>query len=333
LGCGRRNGGIRSAILPVVSSFSSIAIIGAGAVGGYYGGRLAQHGHDVHFLLRSDYEHVRQNGLNIRSASGDFSLPPAQIHVHKDTATMPEVDLVIVTLKSTENRHLERLISPLLHENTAILTLQNGLGNEDELARLFGPDRVLGGIAFVCINRIGPGQLHHTEPGYIRLGEFSGAGSAGGRSRRVEQIVEMFNASNVKAHVIDGPVRAARWAKLVWNIPFNGLGALLDATTDQLLATDAGTALVRAIMLEVIAAAASDGVELSEDMPDKQIAATRGMGAYRTSTQIDRQQGKPMEVDAIFGRPAAVARAHQVPIPLMEMLQVSLSIVNARLNA
>jgi len=305
--------------------FNSIAIIGAGALGGYYGARFAQHGHNVHLLLRSDYEHVRRQGLRVRSVSGDFALAPEQVHVHNDPATMPKVDLVIVTLKSTENHQFPQLITPLLHENTAILTLQNGLGNEDDLARLFGAHRVLGGIAFVCINRVAPGELQHTEAGFIRLGEF---GSDTGRSTRAKDIVDMFNRSNVTAHVIDGPVRAARWAKLVWNIPFNGLGALLDATTEDLLADDEGTQLVRDIMFETLAAAAADGIVLPREMPDQQIAATRGMGAYRTSTQIDRQTGKPMEIEAIFGRPRAVAQRANMPVPLLQFLHVSLTHLN-----
>lgn len=308
-----------------MKALGSIAIIGAGALGGYYGGRLAQQGFDVHMLLRSDYAHVRAHGLAVRSVSGDFSLRPEQVRVYNDPAAMPKADLVIVTLKSTENHQFERLITPLLHENTAILTLQNGLGNEDDLARLFGAQRVLGGIAFVCINRVAPGQLQHTEPGFIRVGEFAGDT---GRSARVERIVEMFNRSNVKASVIDGPVRGARWAKLVWNVPFNGLGALLDATTDQLLATEEGTELVRAIMREVIAAATADGIVLPREMPDQQIAATRGMGAYRTSTQIDRQSGRAMEIESIFSRPVAVARRGSVAVPLMQLLHVSLTHLN-----
>jgi 2-dehydropantoate 2-reductase len=308
-------------------SFASVAIVGAGAVGGYYGGRLAQHGQDVHFLLRSDYAHVRAHGLRVRSVSGDFELPPDRVRIHDDPRTMPKVDLVIVTVKSSENAQLEPLITPLLHEGTAILTLQNGLGNEDDLAGLFGPKRVLGGIAFVCINRVAPGELHHSEAGFIRLGEFA---APTGRSPRSERIVEMFNRSNVRASVIDGPVKAARWAKLVWNIPFNGLGALLDATTDQLLATDQGTSLVRQVMLETIAAAAADGVTLPAEMPDQQIAATRGMGAYRTSTQVDRQAGRPMEIESIFGRPLRSAQANGVPAPLLQLLHFALQEVDAK---
>src|SRR5437868_3696475 len=102
----------------------SIAVVGAGAVGGYYGARLVQHGHDVHLLLRSDYDHFRAHGLQIRSVGVDFQLLPERIRVYTDPAAMPKADLVIVTLKSTENHQFPRLIPPLLHENTIILTLQ-----------------------------------------------------------------------------------------------------------------------------------------------------------------------------------------------------------------
>src|SRR2546423_13939526 len=102
----------------------SIAIVGAGAVGGYYGARLAQHGHDVHFLLRGDYDAVRRNGLVIESCDGDFRLTSDQVRVYDDPRRMPKADLVIVALKSTSNDQLDPLVRPLLNEDTAILTLQ-----------------------------------------------------------------------------------------------------------------------------------------------------------------------------------------------------------------
>src|SRR5215217_5453592 len=121
---------------------SVIAIVGAGAVGAYYGGRLTQHGHDVHFLLRGDYSAVKQNGWMVRSCEGDFALPPQSVHAYDDPAKMPKADLVIVTLKTTANDQFDPLIRPLLKGDTTILTLQNGLGNEERLAQLFGPERI-----------------------------------------------------------------------------------------------------------------------------------------------------------------------------------------------
>ena len=302
----------------------SIAVVGAGAVGGYYGGRLAQHGHDVHFLLRGDYDAVRRNGLTVESCDGDFRIPAEAVRVYDDPNRMPPVDLVIVTLKSTSNDRLDSLVRPLLNEDTAVLTLQNGLGNEDELAHLFGARRVLGGMAFVCINRVAPGVVRHTDHGIIRLGEFSGAG----RGARSERIAAMFNASRVKCEVLDD-LRFGRWQKLVWNIPFNGLGATLDLTTDRLVRTDEGLALVRRLMEEVRTAARADGVELPPDLVDLNVNNTLSMGPYKSSMQVDRQQGRAMEVEAILGEPLRRARAGGAETPVLEALYRAARVVDA----
>src|ERR1700677_416758 len=142
-----------------------IAFIGAGAVGGYYGARLVQHGHRVHLLTHSDCRHIKESGLQIRSRDGDFSLQPAQINVYDDPRHMPKADLVVVTLKTTANDRLREFIEPVLKPDSILLTLQNGLGNEELLSELFGAERVIGGMAFVCINRTAPGQIAHTDHG------------------------------------------------------------------------------------------------------------------------------------------------------------------------
>lgn len=292
----------------------TIAVIGAGAVGGYYGARLAQHGHSVHFLLRSDYDAVRRNGMTVRSWIGDFALTREQAHAHRDPREMPKADLVLVTLKTTANDQFEPLIRPLLKDDTAILTIQNGLGNEDRLAELFGAQRILGGMAFTCINRIAPGVIHHTDHGVIRLGEFNG-----GPSKRATQIAEMFKASQIPCEVLDD-LKAGRWAKLIWNVPFNGLGASLDLTTDKLLASPEGMDLLLALMGEVIAAAEALGVRMPPDMIDRQIRHTSTMGAYRSSMQVDRQEGRAMEVESILGEPLRQAKRAGVSTPKLEML-------------
>ena len=299
-----------------------IAIVGAGAVGGYYGTRLAQHGGDVHFLLRSDYEHVRDKGIEIYSVDGDFILSPARIHTYNNVKKMPRADLVLVTLKTTANDQLARLVPPLIHDHTIVLTLQNGLGNEDALAQTIGPERVLGGMAFVCINRIAPGVLEHTERGIIKVGELTP-----GVTQRVRAIVELFTRSNINSEPIED-LRRGRWEKLVWNIPFNGLGALHDATTDRLLSTPQGEALVRAVMAEVVAAAAGNGANLDPDVIDRMIEVTRPIPAYRTSTQVDRQLGRPMEIEAMFGEPFRAAQKAGVPTPRLHHLYDALTRLN-----
>jgi 2-dehydropantoate 2-reductase len=299
-----------------------IAVVGAGAVGAYYGGRLAEHGEDVHFLLRSDFGTVARRGWTIRSCDGDFSLPPGTMHAYERPEQMPRADLVIVSLKATANDQYEPLIRPLLKESTQILTLQNGLGNEDRLAELFGPQRILGGLAFVCIYRIEPGVIHHIDHGYIKLGEF-----VEGKTDRAAAIAEMFNRSKVKCDVLTS-LRSGRWEKLVWNIPFNGLGAALDLTTDELIGNAKGEAHVRAVMKEVVTAAKAFDVELPHDIIDKKIAQTRTMGSYKSSMQMDRQHGRPMEVEAILGEPVRAAAAAGVATPLMAELYRLTTLVN-----
>ena len=291
-----------------------IAVVGAGALGGYYGARLAQHGNNVHFLLRSDYDAVQRFGLVVHSHAGDFEIPARRLCVYADPDEMPRADLVLVTLKTTANHQFERLIRPLLKEDTAILTLQNGLGNEDRLADLYGAHRVLGGMAFVCINREGPGVIRHTDHGIIRLGEFNG-----GPSDRACQIAAMFQASNVPCEVLPD-LLLGRWSKLIWNIPFNGLGAVLDLTTDGLLDNDHGMRLLIDLMNEVIATTRAIGLRLPDDITDVQIRHTRTMGAYRSSMQIDRQEGRPLEVESILGEPLRQARRAGVSTPNLAML-------------
>lgn len=308
------------------ASSPRIAIVGAGAVGGYYGARLAQHGHDVHFLLRGDYDSVKQSGWDVKSIAGDFRLAASQTHAYDDPRKMPPADLVIVTLKTTSNDLYEPLIRPLLKDTTAILTLQNGLGNEDRLASLFGAQRVLGGIAFVCINRIGPGKIHHIDHGTIQLGEFQG-----GVSGRAHAIARLFRDSKVPCDVLDNVI-AGRWTKLVWNVPFSGLGAVLDLTTDRLLASEAGVQLVSALMEEVVAAARALGFQMPDDLVEVNLARTRTMGAYRSSMQIDRREGRAMEIESILGEPLRQARGTGVATPKLATLYELARVVDASLG-
>ena len=169
--------------------------------------RLAQHGHQVHFLLRSDFDTVSRSGWVIESCEGDFTLGADQISVFNKPTDMPKVDLVIVTLKTTANGEFASLIAPILKDDTAILTLQNGLGNEEMLAGLFGAHRILGGLAFTCINRIAAGHIRHTAHGLIRLGEFGG-----GESDRAGRIAKIFNSSRIRCQVLKN-LEQGRWEK------------------------------------------------------------------------------------------------------------------------
>jgi 2-dehydropantoate 2-reductase len=308
-----------------------IAVVGCGAVGSFYGGKLSRAGEEVHFLLRSDYEVVRRKGVFIRSPQGDFEARPKCARKPEEIGLS---DLVMIALKTTANKHLAELLSPLVGPHTVLLTLQNGLGNEEELARLSEEQRVMGGLCFVCLNRIAPGIVHHLDHGRVVLGEFQGWPEP-----RTHDLAGRFRNAGIPC-AITVNLAQAHWEKLVWNIPFNGLGVASAAgydamtkekfsehldfgvclTTDKLLAEPHWEKLVRELMLEVIAAAQALGFKISTELAAHQIERTRSMGAYKASTLIDFERGQPLEMKSLFLEPLRQALAVGVPVPRLERL-------------
>jgi 2-dehydropantoate 2-reductase len=144
-----------------------IAVVGCGAVGSYYGAMLCREGQDVHFLLRSDYDAVRRGGVWVRSPAGDFTVRPRAARTPGEIGVS---DLVLVALKTTANDQFANLLPPLVGPRTMVVTLQNGLGNEEQLAGLFPAEQILGGLCFVCLNRIEPGVIQHLDYGLVILG-------------------------------------------------------------------------------------------------------------------------------------------------------------------
>ena len=296
-----------------------IGVIGSGALGLYYGALLQRAGHDLHFLLRRDFEAISHAGLKVTSPQGDFRLD--DVNSYWSSREIGPVDLVLVGLKTYANDHLVELTRPLVTAETTILTLQNGLGNEDVLAEAFGAGSVVGGVAFLCCNRGEPGTVHHLDQGSIRIAEF-----AKGLSARVEQLAEIFNQAGIPCEACSDLTRI-RWEKLVWNIPFNGLCALTNQPTDRLLAFPKTRQLITEMMQEVIAAANLQG--LSEpiegsDFIEHLLQVTTDMGAYRPSMMIDRQQGSPLELNAIYGIPLKRATTAAMPMPRVAMLHALL---------
>jgi 2-dehydropantoate 2-reductase len=292
-----------------------IAVIGAGALGLYYGALLQRSGCDVRFLLRRDYEAVMAGGLAVTSPAGDFHL--ARVRGFRRPEEMGPVDLVLVGLKTFANDQLVALVAPLMGAETAVLTLQNGLGNEERLAAAFGPGRVLGGVAFLCANRGAPGTVHHLGVGMVRLGEF-----AGGLSPRAGRIAALFAAAGVQCEAVADLARA-RWEKLVWNIPFNGLCAVTGLPTGRLLARPALRQEVVAIMAEVVAGANAQRLSASIDgvaFGARMLELTEGMGEYRPSMLIDREERRSLELEAIYAIPLARAAARGVEMARVRLL-------------
>ena len=308
-----------------------IAVVGCGALGSYYGARLARDGQEVHFLLRSDYDAVRRHGVTVRSPEGDFNIRPKCARTPVDIGP---ADLVLIALKTTANDQFAALLPPLVGPHTAILTLQNGLGNEEQLAALFPKEQILGGLCFVCLNRIAPGVIQHIGHGRIVLGEFQRWPEP-----RTHDIASMIRHSGVPCEVTDNLARA-HWEKLVWNIPFNGLGVASSAglesmqhgevnpasvrqpclTTDHLLNDPSWSKLLRELMLEIVHVANALGLKVSEDIVETQIERTRPLVAYRASTLIDFDRGQPLELTSLFLEPLRQAQAAGVSTPRLAAL-------------
>ncbi|MEK7951894.1 2-dehydropantoate 2-reductase [Luteolibacter soli] len=294
-------------------TFKSVAIVGSGAIGLYYGARLAANGEDVRFLLKSDYDAVRRDGIRVESVAGDLHLP--EVQGFRSSAEIGPVDLVIVAWKTTSNHLLGEVLPPLLHEGTQVLTLQNGLGNCEQIAEIVGPERVLGALCFVCLNRIAPGHVSHTAGGRISVGEFVNDDRGRG-----PEIARRFTAAGIPTEAAP-LLAAAQWTKLVWNIPFNGLAiAEGGVTTDILLATLGVEDEIRALMAEVIGAARAQGLALEDSLIDFNVERTRPMGPYRPSSMIDYVEGREVEFDSIWAEPLRRAKAAGMSVPHMERL-------------
>jgi 2-dehydropantoate 2-reductase len=308
-----------------------IGVVGCGALGSFYGARLWRAGGRVHLLLRTDYEVVRRAGVQIRSVEGDFVARPAAA---REPAAIGPCDLVLVGLKTTANHRLGELVPPLVGPGTTVVTLQNGLGNEEALARVVGPERVMGGLCFVCLNRVAPGIIRHTAHGYIVMGEYRRPAS-----ERLRAIQVLFQRASIPSHATDDLERA-HWEKLIWNIPFNGLGVaaiagfesvqqgrLLNAErapecfpTDRLLADRRWEGLVRQLMVEVVGAAGALGFALDPALVERNVERTRVMGAYKASTLLDFERGMPIELESLFREPLRQARQAGYPTPRLAAL-------------
>jgi 2-dehydropantoate 2-reductase len=292
---------------------SRIGIVGSGAIGCYYGGKLAALGRDVHFLMRGDLRAVRRSGLRIRGRTENVHVP--KLNCYNSTEEIGPCDLVIVAVKTTANHALPALLPPLLHEKTMVLTLQNGLGNEEFLAEHFGAERILGGLCFICLNRTAPGVIEHFDVGRLALGEFSGYPQA-----RTHDISWEFKRCGVVCGVVEN-LALERWRKLVWNIPFNGLAVAAGGVdTATILADDALRLRALALMDEIIAIANGCGHPLPTAEALNQMKRTEPLGAYKPSTLMDHLAGRPLELEAIWGRPLKCAREAGVPAPELERL-------------
>lgn len=306
-----------------------MVIVGPGAIGLYYGAKLLQSGLPVAWLASSGNADWAQSGLTLhlrKGADGEAkSLHFDNVQVTDDPHAMGPADWLVIATKSTGNAALGSRLKPMVEVGkTRLLTLQNGMGNAEWLHELFPQNPVMAGLCFVCANRIAPGVVENYHPGRVEIGSFE--------DRWPEDAIaacRLFENAGIKVNHAPKLLQAL-WRKLCWNIPFNGLSVALGGlTTDKILADPAGKARVEGLMREVQQLAAVEGVAIDDAFLKSQVDVTYRMGAYRPSSLVDFEAGRPLELEAIWGEPLQRARQHGIDCPLLEQLYGKLSTADA----
>lgn len=307
-----------------------IGVIGTGAIGGFYGLMLARAGFDVHFLLRSEYASVAANGLRLNSqVHGTLTLPAVQ--AYHEVADMPPCDWLLVGAKTTSNAELAPLVARAAAPDAKVLLLQNGLAVEEGMRALL-PDslHLLGGLCYICVHRAEPGVIEHQALGAVHLGYHSGpAADAAVRAVIADAGAALFRAAGLDSKAMPN-LAYARWQKLVWNIPYNGLSVLLDSGTCALMANPDSRALIAALMDEVMQGAAACGHDLPAGYPQAMLDATERMPDYLPSMYHDFAHRRPLELQAIYGAPLEEAARGGVQLPRIAALLSALRFLDAR---
>ncbi len=294
-------------------------VIGAGAVGGYYGSKLVNAGKEVHFLFHKHFDYVKLHGLQVDSCDGSFHLDDLNAYQHAED--MPPCDVVLVGLKTVNNYLLPKLLSPLLKDDTLVVLIQNGIGVEEDLQKLMPKVQLAAGLAFICCAKSQPGLIEHQCYGYINIGNYSCK-----NPDLILTVINDFREAGVDANEVE--YDEARWKKAVWNMPFNGMTVALQTQTDFLLKSPHTMQLIKDQMLEVIQAAQACGVKNIDDtFADKMIDNTLNMTPYSPSMKLDFDFHRPMEIEYIYSRPIQEARKAGYRMAKLEMLEAELRFI------
>jgi 2-dehydropantoate 2-reductase len=240
---------------------------------------------------------------------------------------MPLCDIVLVALKTTANHLLSDILPHVVKPDGTVVVLQNGRGVEQAVQQILPGATILGGLCFLCSNKTGPGHIRHLDFGSVRIGEYREDGSAAGITPALKKVADLFGQAGIAVDTTDN-LGLARWQKLVWNMAYNGVAAVLGATTEQLMANQSTLGLVRAIMEEVVAGARSDGYDLSYDFIETMLRTTAKMVAYSPSMKLDCEAGRPLETETIYWRPIRAARENGVNMPHAETIARQLDFID-----
>ena len=298
---------------------NKVLVIGAGAIGSYFGAKLSLSGYDVILWCRSDYDVVENHGVKIESYQGDWHFKPFKVLRHPQDLT-DKVDYVLIATKALPNIDIYRLINNIINPNAKIIIIQNGINIEKNIADKFPHHEIISAIAFIGIHRKSPGVIYHQEYGKLIIGSYKNSASDA-----VKLLAQSWQKSGVEVSVTEN-IQLERWRKLVWNGAFNPLSVVLGSKdTQQIMHNNLSLQLVKNLMHEICILAKEDGCELPNDVIDDNLAATVKMRPYKTSMLLDFEAGRPMEIEAIIGNAVKFAQFKSIPIPYLSTVYAIIS--------
>jgi len=299
-----------------------VLLVGAGAVGVYFAGRLARSSEfEVSVVARSEFEAAKENGYQIASIAGDFQWRPPVYRSAREYGK--SADLIVVASKVLPEANAPLLAEGAVGANTTFLLIQNGLDIEQPFAAAFPESKIISAIAFIGVSRCGGGRVAHTLGGTLSIADFQPEKRSWGVT--TAELKAAFDAHRVPCSV-DPDCAAMRWRKQLWNVPYNPLSVLTGGMDTQEMSGDPQvSALAEEVMQEVLAVGRASGCDLDSSLVEYMVNYTRNAPAYKTSMLLDYENRRPMEVEAILGTVVKKARAANIPVPRVETFYALLS--------
>lgn len=291
-----------------------ILIYGTGAVGGFFGGKLALNpDNEVTFIARSNYSKLKSKGLKVKSVDSDFHIK--KVKVNKPASVLKNSpDLVILAMKAYDTDEAIEKLKRVVSERTLILSIQNGLSNYDKLVKAFGLKRVVRGFCYIGSEMLPDGVIKHSSNGFIIIGE-----SPGISKKIINELYEIFTMSGIKTRIAKDIVHDV-WAKFAWNCVYNILCTIVGENTDSLFSNKHSEKLTRDLYREIVDVAKAYGVKLTQKDEKNVIDRVKTTGPFKPSTLQDREKGKTLEYETFTGDLVRMAAKKKVPVPINKMI-------------
>lgn len=299
----------------------SYAIVGTGAIGGYCAVKLQQAGFDVHCLLSRDYAYVKEHGLTVVSADTGTT-QTVFVNAYQVAVQMPQCDVILVALKATANSILPDLLPKLLHNDSVVVILQNGIGIEQEIAQFIPAHKIIAGSTILKVSKDAPGIITHFGFNNFELAQFYPEVDRAGITQSVEILVQNFIKAGINTTAATH-LPTVKWKKLASNIPVSGLSVVLNASLSELANNPASFELLKTITKEIISTATQCGAHMPDDFYQFRLnifESFKAMPNSYPSMKVDFDAKRPLELHAIYENAIRWAQGHKVSMPLTQML-------------